>query len=539
MKALATTDWDEYDQSVRNPEAEGLTIVEGTRLCRAFFARHSKQELFDYGMQQGVTLAPVNTLTELLELEHLDTRDYWRQIHLPNGQSARFAGHWYKPSHSSPSVHCEAPALGADTDAIRAELDASPASRVWPEPVNSHLPFGELKVADFSWVGVGPITSKYLADHGADVVRVESANRPDVLRGNGPFKDAIPGIDRSQFFGDFNTSKRSLSLDLKSSAAIEIARKLISQSDVLIESFAPGAISRMGLGYEAIRALKPDLIMISTCLMGQTGPIASMAGYGYHAGAIAGYYEVTGWPDLGPSGPWVAYTDTIAPRFIQTLLAAALDHRRRTGEGCYIDVAQIEASLHFLSPELLDLQLNSVEATRIGNRSRYVAPQGCYPCAGADQWCAIGVDTDDQWQTLCKIMGRADWANDNRLATNALRLQHQDELDTAIEQWTASQQPPELMARLQAGGVPAGIVQRSSDLLRDPQYDERSFYRYLDHAEMGNIPYAGHPYRIRGYNNGPRFAAPALGQHSFEILSDVLQMTDEEIGDAYASGAVV
>ncbi len=537
--ALVDTDWDEYDQNIRELEPKGLSIVEGTKLCRALFARHTKQELFEYGMQRGATLAPVNTLAELLELEHLKTRDYWRHVELPNGQSARVAGHWYKPSHHSPTVRCEAPALGADTAAIRAELAAPLAARDWPEPAVDDLPFSGLKVADFSWVGVGPISAKYLADHGADVVRVESANRPDVLRGNVPFKDGVPGIDRSQFFGDFNTSKRSLSLDLKSPEAIEIARKLIGQSDVLIESFAPGAMSRMGLGYDDVRKLNPDLIMISTCLMGQTGPIASMAGYGYHAGAIAGFYEVTGWPDLAPSGPWVAYTDTVAPRFIQPLLAAAIDHRRRTGEGCYVDVAQIETALHFLSPELLDLQQNGVEASRIGNRSRYAAPQGCYPCAGSDQWCAIGVDTDEQWQALCGAMGRSDWATDARFATNATRLQHQDELETTIAQWAVCQDPHELMALLQAVGVPAGIVQRSSDLLRDPHYCERGFYRYLDHPEMGNIPYAGHPYRIRGYNNGPRFAAPALGQHSFEILGGTLQMSDEEIGAAYASGAVV
>lgn len=535
---LAATDWDEYDQSVRDPDAKGFTIVEGTRLCRDFFARHNKQELFEFGMAQGVTLAPVNTLQELLELEHLNARDYWRTIKLPNGQTARFAGHWYKPSACEPTVRREAPALGVDTETIRAELAEPRPARDWPQPTEDDLPFSGLKVADFSWVGVGPISAKYLADHGAEVIRIESAQRPDVLRGNVPFKDGIPGIDRSQFFGDFNTSKQSLSLDLKSPAAIAIARKLIRESDVLIESFAPGAIGRMGLGYEEVRKLNPDLIMISTCLMGQTGPVASMAGYGYHAGAIAGYYEVTGWPDLAPSGPWVAYTDTIAPRFIQTLLAAALDRHRRTGEGCYIDVAQIEASLHFLSPELLDLQLNGVETTRIGNRSRYAAPQGCYPCAGEDQWCAIGVDTEKQWQALCASMERPDWATDTRLATNTERLKHQDELDSVIAQWTMTQDPRELMTRLQAVGVPAGMVQRSRDLLCDPQYTERGFYRYQDHSEMGNVPYAGHPYRISEYDNGPRFAAPALGQHSFEILNGILQMTDEEIGEAYANGAV-
>jgi benzylsuccinate CoA-transferase BbsF subunit len=176
------------------------------------------------------------------------------------------------------------------------------------------LPFAGLTVADFSWVGVGPISAKFLADHGAHVIRIESEARPDVLRGSVPYKDAIPGLDRSQFFGDFNTSKQSINLDLRTPEALEIARAIIARSDVLIESFAPGVIGRFGLSYDEVRKIRPDIIMVSTCLMGQTGSAAQLAGYGYHAGAIAGFYEVTGWPDLAPNGPWVAYTDTVAPR---------------------------------------------------------------------------------------------------------------------------------------------------------------------------------------------------------------------------------
>jgi len=400
------------------------------------------------------------------------------------------------------------------------------------------LPFEGVTVADFSWVGVGPISAKFLADHGARVIRIESETRPDVLRGNVPYKDAIPGLDRSQFFGDFNTSKESITLDLKRPDAIEIARQIVARSDVLIESFAPGVIGRMGLGYEAVRKINPGIIMVSTCLMGQTGPAAQLAGYGYHAGAIAGFYEVTGWPDRPPSGPWVAYTDTIAPRFISLLLAAALDHRRRTGEGCWFDVAQIEASLHFLAPELLDLQANGFAATRIGNRSIDCAPQGCYPCAGDDQWCAIAVERDEQWAALCMAMDRADLAASAELATHAGRMARHDEIDAAIAAWSGGRDRTVVMRSLQAVGVPAGAVQRSRDLLADPQYAERGFYRWLDHPVMGRIPYAGHPYRIRGYDNGPRGPAPTLGQHSFEILSEFLGLDDEAVAAAYASGAI-
>ncbi|MDH3644929.1 MAG: CoA transferase, partial [Gammaproteobacteria bacterium] len=337
--ALYDIDWETYDANIRVPDAKPLNIYQGADICRRFFANHTKMELFEYGLQHGVTLAPVNTLAELLDMQHMRERDYWAPLELPEGSSVQSAGLWAKPSLPALSIRRSAPALGEHNDEIRNELKQPAKPNHYPEPDGDEtLPFQGITVADFSWVGVGPISAKYLADHGAHVFRIESESRPDVLRGGAPFKDQEPGLDRSHFFGDFNTSKQSVTLDMKQPEAIEIAKQLVARSDVMIESFAPGAIGRMGLGYEQARKLNPELIMVSTCLMGQTGQASQLAGYGYHAAAIAGFYEITGWPDLSPSGPWVAYTDTIAPRFVSILLAAALDHRRRTGQGCYLDV---------------------------------------------------------------------------------------------------------------------------------------------------------------------------------------------------------
>ena len=529
-------DWTHYDMNIRDIDNKPLNLYQAQDALAAFMLKHTKQELFEFGLENHATIAPVNTLDELLALDHIKERAYWGEIDLA-GKSVNTPGIWAKSSASELSVRRAPPNLGQHNEEVRAELD-KPAPDKEPAGSEDALPFAGLKVTDFAWVGVGPISSKFLADHGASVIRVESEMRPDVLRVNGPFKDTVEGINRSQFFGDFNTSKRSLALDLKKPEAIKIVKSLIEESDVMIESFAPGAITRMGLGYDEVKQTNPGLIMISTCLMGQTGPAAGLAGYGYHAGAIAGFYEMTGWPDRGPMGPWVAYTDTIAPRFISTLLSAALDHRRRTGEGCFIDVAQIETALHFLAPELLDLQVNNHLASRIGNRSAYVAPQSCYPCAGEDRWCAIAVDTDEQWQALCSTIERSDWSNDNALATNTGRLAAHDDLDAGICAWTSTRSANEVMTTLQAAGVPAGVVQRSSDLIKDPQYAHRDFYRYFAHQEMGTVPYAGHQYLISSYDNAPRGPAPCLGQHSFEILSEVLKISDEAIAEAFANGTV-
>ncbi len=534
---MLEVDWQQYDINLRDINNKPVNLYQAIDMLRAFTNKHTKQELFEYGLTKGITLAPINTLQELLALEHMATRDYWCDVQLSESTKVHAPGLWAKPSTSPLTIRYPAPKPDEHATEIRASLAAPAAAR---ETAGSEdvLPFEGLKVSDFAWVGVGPISSKFLADHGASVVRVESELRPDVLRANGPFKDNIEGWNRSQFFGDFNTSKKSLALDMKRPEAIEIARKLITDSDVMIESFAPGAIGRMGLGYDEVRKLNPGLIMISTCLMGQTGPAANLAGFGYHAAAIAGFYELTGWSDLGPMGPWVAYTDTIAPRFITALLSAALDHRRRTGEGCYIDVAQMETALHFLAPELMDLQANGHLASRIGNRSAYAAPQSNYPCKGDDNWCAIAVETDEEWLHLCQALDRPDWADDEHLATNPGRLAHHDQIDQGISAWTQARSADDVMVTLQKAGVPAGMVQRSSDLLKDPQYAHRHFYRYHDHQEMGKVPYAGHQYLISSYDNRPRGPAPCLGQHSFEVLTEVLNLSDEEVAEVFASGVV-
>ena len=400
------------------------------------------------------------------------------------------------------------------------------------------LPFDGLKVVDISWVLVGPTTVKYLADHGATTVRVEAATPLDILRTAGPFKDGVPGPDRTHFFGDINASKLGLCVDLKNPAGLDIAKRLISWADVFIESFTPGTVDSLGIGYETARQLNPSIVMASTCLMGQTGPAAAFSGYGFHAASIAGFYETTGWPDLAPDGPWTAYTDAVSPRILAATIMAALDHRRRTGQGQYIDASQLEMSLHFLSPQIIDYGANGRGVTRNGNRSRYFAPQGAYPCAGDDRWCTIAVETEEQWEALQRAMGGPAWAQDEGLGSMQGRLDNHDTSDQHIGEWTKDQEPKALMQLLLSHGVPAGVVQRSSDLETDPQLAHRNYFRPLEHQEMGTVPYAGHQFRIRGYDSGPRFPAPVLGQHNEQVLREILGMTDDEVAEAVIAEAI-
>lgn len=520
---LEGEEWARYDMKVLAGEPLRYSYEEVLDALQRWLETRTKRELLALGLESGVTFAPVTTVPEILDFVHLQAREYWRELEVRPGVVVRAPGPWVRAA-------CDPLVFGARVEE-QGSVDALPA-REARRPVGGEaegtLPFAGLKVADFSWIGVGPITGKYLADHGADVVRVETSNPPDRLRVGGPFKDGVFGPNRSQFFGAFNTSKRSLAINLKTEEGREIARRLIAWADVVLESFTPGTMDELGLGYEAAKQLNPDVIYVSTCLMGQTGPAAPLAGYGNHAAAISGFYEVTGWDDRPPSGPFTAYTDTIAPRFLATAVMAAVDRWRRTGEGCRIEQAQMEAALHFLAPELVEYQVNGKVPRRAGNADPTMAPHGAYPVAGEDEWIAIAVEDDEAWQRFAAVVGEP-WATDPQWATAAGRLAGRDELDRLVAAWTAGKDGFALMEQLQQPGVAAGFVKRSSDLLQDPQLAHRRFFHRLQHPEMGEVPYEGHQFVISGYESGPRRPAPCLGEHSMEVLLEVLGVGEEEV----------
>lgn len=527
---LEAEEWRIYDMKVLQGQPLAYTYPEVVEVVSRWTAKYTKRELLERGIATGVTFAPVATIPELLEFPQLDARSYWTPLEVRDGVTLKGPGPFVKLSGKPIARQRGVPKAGEHTAATLA------ASR---QPANSQgdgesLPLAGLKVADFSWIGVGPITGKYLADHGADVIRIETASPPDRLRVAGPYKDGVPGANRSQFYGAFNTSKRSVALNLKTPEGQAVARKLIAWADVVIESFTPGTMADNGLGYEDAKAINPDVIYVSTCLMGQTGPAAGLAGYGYHAAAICGFYEVTGWPDRAPAGPFTAYTDTVAPRFLAATVLAAIDHHRRTGEGQRIEQSQMESALYYLAPEILDFQLSGRVPRRCGNQDSSHAPHAAYPAAGEDEWIAIAVENDEQWSALVAELGSPVWASDPALATAAGRLANEQLIDERLAAWTAAFDSHELMARLQAAGVPAGAVQRSSDHLRDPQLAHRNFFHPMEHAEMGVVPYEGHQFAISGYESGPRSPAPCLGEHSMEVLLEVLGMTPEEVAEVSA-----
>jgi crotonobetainyl-CoA:carnitine CoA-transferase CaiB-like acyl-CoA transferase len=553
---LAAMDFDGYDlaKAVAEDDTETIeTFIKIQSLVEGFFDGKTKAEVYDRAIWHRILAAPCNTVQDIAESPQLEARDFWPRLDHPElDEKLTHLGPFIKMSESPIQLRRPAPGIGEHNDEILGSLtefapaDSAPSTTDAGD-ASAQMPFKGLKVLDFTWVGVGPITMKYFSDHGADVIRVESVSRPDVLRNGPPFKDATPGINRSQFPANYNTGKRGLGLNMATPEAREIVKRLIEtwQPDIVAESFTPRVMSSWGLGYEDVRAIKPDVIYFSTCQQGQTGPHSVYAGFGQLAGALAGYYHLTGWPDRDPAGPYGAYSDFVNPPNAYAAIVAALEYRRRTGKGQHLDLSQYECATHYLAPALMDYMLTGRILGREGNGDDALAPHGVYRCKDADReytglgesWLAIAVDGQDEWTALCDAMGKSDMAAEPRFRTASERRQNSEALDEAIQGWASIQDSHEAMGLLQRAGISAGAVQNQADLWQDPQLQHRGFFTWLDHTECGPMPYDGLQFLLS--DTPGRLTPQALiGEHNESLLKEKLGLADDEIADLVASGAL-
>jgi benzylsuccinate CoA-transferase BbsF subunit len=403
------------------------------------------------------------------------------------------------------------------------------------EELNKMKLYDGIRVVVFAFLGVGPHSVKYLSEYGAEVIKIESRLRPDPMRAVAPFKDNIPGVERSQMFSKIDNNTISITLNLKHPKGVDIAKRLVSKSDVVIDGWTPGTLAKLGLAYNDLRRIKPDIIMLSTCMQGQTGPAARHPGHGVTLGSLSGLNYITGWPDRAPSGISGPFTDVVAALFSALTLQAALDYHSRTGKGQYFDVSQYECNIHFSAPRILDYLVNQREFNRQGNSCSYAAPHGVFQCRGEDRWCAIAVFTDEEWKSFCGVLGNPLWTKEPRFATMLSRVKNSTELDKLVEEWTINHSPEEVMVLLQNAGVAAGVVQNGKDLWQDPQLKHRNSICELEHPEIGTavcqrvgVTLPEVPYELR--------RAPLLGEHTEDICKRVLNMTDEEFIELFNDG---
>lgn len=400
------------------------------------------------------------------------------------------------------------------------------------------MPLEGIRVADFSWVQAGPWVGRFFANYGAEVIKVESSRRVDWAR-------AVPGgpasVDgkhrRGALFTNFNTDKLGITLNLAHPKGIDIAKRLIAQSDVLCENFRAGFMESIGLGYDDLVKIKPDLIMISMPVFGKSGPRRTFAGYGTGIQAAAGLNAISGFPHREPAIN-VALSD-MGPNPTHAMVAAlsALHYRIRTGKGQYIELVQFESALAWMETTILDYTVNGRIRTRQGNRSPYAAPHGIYTCLGEDRWCAIAVCTEAQWHAFCEVSGNPAWVTDTRFSTLAARKAHEDALDTLVAAWTSKKTAEDVMHLLQATKIPAGVVQTGEDLMRhDAQVRHHQSFVELDHpdgkalCEGTAIQFSATPCRVRT-------AGPAMGEHNEYVYGQVLGMSEDEMNECYVDGA--
>ena len=393
-----------------------------------------------------------------------------------------------------------------------------------------------LKIADFTWAAVGPITTKFLADFGATVVKIETSKRLDVMRMVPPFMEKKPGINRSAYFAFFNANKYSLALDLGKPGGIDVAKSLVSWADVVVENFTPGIMEKWGLGYDELRKIKPDIIMLRNSNQGQTGPSARHPGTGLQLVGLSGFTNLTGWPDRDPVQPWGGYTDLTAVRLGVLSLVGALFHRKRTGKGQCIDMSQLETGVHFLTPALLDYNVNQKINKRAGNSNPDAAPHNVYRCKGDDRWCVITILSDQEWESFGRVFPELEWTKESRFESFEGRKRYEQELDKLIEAWTIKQTPKEVMNLLQGAGIRAGMVQDAKDLYLDPQLKQDNIFWPIKHKEMGMVSHLGQPIHLSKCNVKARLPAPCLGEHTEMVCKEILGMPDEEFEDLSKMG---
>jgi crotonobetainyl-CoA:carnitine CoA-transferase CaiB-like acyl-CoA transferase len=490
-----------------------------------FFLTRTKTELVDAAIARRLVIGPVSTLPEVLDHDHFRAREVFA---VEDG--LRIPASFARIDGSRLALPSPAPALGNAGE-------WPPARRPDDDRRTSTHDGGALaglKVLDLTWVVAGAAGGRILADYGATVVRVESSVHVDTIRTLGPFRDDTFDPEFSGPYHGANAGKLGLALNLAVPAAREVLEDLVRWADVMLESYAPGVLQKLGFGTDTLRRLNPTMVVVSSSLLGQTGPLASLVGFGNMAAAIAGFSEITGWPDRDPAGPFSAYTDTTAPRFLAIAALAALEHRRRSGCGSHVDLAQCESAVHLLAPWLLDVDVTGRVLGRAGNDDPEMSPHGVYP--SADGWLAVACRDDRDWAALCRCVGRADL---DGLSLEGRRRQRQ-EIDRAIETWSARLPPDVASEQLQEAGVPAHAVQTVDRAYLDPQLVHRRYFREVAHPTQPGGTTWIESHRPKLSRTPAQFvrAGPTFGQDAEHVLRDLLGYTDERISEVAAAGAL-
>ncbi|MDO8562454.1 MAG: CoA transferase, partial [Candidatus Limnocylindria bacterium] len=533
--ALATVDWDTFD----NARLTQAQVDELETAVAPFLASLTKAEFYAGCVARGMLGYPVSNAADIQADPQLEARGFWQELRLAgDGPAYRFPGGFALFDGARPSLRRGAPRVGED-DAV--------ADGLWPERAARRAPAGTrdaralagLNVVEMGFAAAGPLVGKYLGNLGAEVIRIESSKNLDVFRATyPPYKDNQPGPDRAGMFAFYNDGTRSVTLNLKDPRGVELAKRLIARADVLVESFTPGTVERLGLGPDALRAANPGLVLLRSCNQGQTGPHARHPGYGSQLTALAGFVHLLGEKGRTPALLYGPYIDYVAVGYGLTAVLAALRQRGRTGAGCVIDLSQYEAGVQFVAATILEEQVTSHSPERDENRDRVAAPHGSYPCAGSDHWVALSIWSDDEWRRFTRVLGDPVWAADPALATGAGRRAHTADLDRGIAEWTAARDRADVVRLVRAAGLRVAPVVVMSELFNDPQLVHRNAWPALPHPVIGTVHGMAPPFLLSATPARLERAGPCLGADTEAVLADRLGIGAAERAALREAGAL-
>ena len=501
----------------------------------AFTAGKTKQELLQATLDKRLLIVPISTVQDVVEEEQYAAREFWSDIEHDDGMVVRYPGAFAKLGATPLKVDMPPPRIGQHNDQILG-VSREFVSQVSTSPSDgTELPLSDVKILDLMWVMAGPASTRVLTDWGATVIRVESSNKVETARTIQPFLNDEGGADNSGLYQNMNAGKTGLTLDMSKPESKEVILDLVRWADVVCESFSPRAMASWGLSYDDLRQVNPGIIMASSCLFGQSGPLSALAGFGTMGAAMSGFYAMTSWPDRDPAGVFGAYTDYVAPKFLSSAILAALDHRRRTGQGQYIDLAQAEASMNFLTPAILDYVVNGSLPEKIGNSHPVMAPHGTFPSKGDDRWIAVACETDEQWRSLCGVIGLSD---DLAALGLADRRSRAEEINQVIADWSTGLSGVEAQELLQAAGVPAHQLQNSKDLAEDPQLQFRRHFREVTSATNGTMFVEGTRFQMSRSVDEITQSGPTYGQDTFQVLEEILGYDADQIAELAVAGVL-
>jgi len=512
--------------------------------------RFRVEEIYREGQRRHIAMTPVHSAVAVAADRHLRARGFFVEVASAAGTRLRLPGAPYRHARTPWRIARAAPRLGehGEQGFERARAPApAPAARGAAESTTGETAAGgsgalsNLRVVEFTAGMAGPWIGRFMAWCGADVIKVESHQRPSVVRLYVPPASPELGTqpELSPWFTDWDAGKRFVALDLERPEAVALAKRLVARADVVIENFSAGVMEKLGLGYEALRALAPDLIYFGTSGYGDSGPDRAYVTWGPNIEALSGMSTLSGFPGRGCTVTQYAYPDGLSALHGLVAVMAAVAHRTRSGEGQAINLSQFETTVAAIGPAMMPALATGREPPKLANGSLRCAPHGCYRCAGDDRWCVLVVASDAEWQRFCDAIARPEWKGDARFATAALRVEHAAALDAGVEAWTSERAPEAVMERLQAVGIAAAVVQDVADQYeRDPQLAARGFFETIEHLKKGTVIATGIPLGLTGTPGRTGRAGASIGEDNDAVFRELVGLTPDEYRRYVDAGAI-